>query len=124
MCGAADDDDAAVGEDQAGGQVEVIGEDGDLVGLAVAVGVLEDLDAVVALAAAQHAVRVVDRLDHPQPAALVEREGDRLAAIIGSCGEELDLELGRRLDELLRVGGASSAAGTSGPDRASRSWGR
>ena len=50
MCGAADDDHAAIGEHQAGRQVEMVGEDRELVGAAVAVGVLEDLDAVVARA--------------------------------------------------------------------------
>ena len=34
------DDDAAVGEGQAGRDAQLVGEDGELVGLAVAVGVL------------------------------------------------------------------------------------
>ena len=105
MCGAAGDDHAAVGEDQAGGQVQVIGEDGracrrlpsPLVSSRIRMRSSPG-------AAAQHAIRVVDRLDHPQPAALVERERDRLAAEHRLLREQLHLELGRRLDELLRVG--------------------
>ena len=42
------DDHAAVGEHQARREVEMVGEDRELVGAAVAVGVLEDLDAIVA----------------------------------------------------------------------------
>ena len=43
------DDHAAVGEGEAGRDAQLVGEDGELVGLAVAVGVLADLDPVVAL---------------------------------------------------------------------------
>ena len=97
-------DDAAVGERQAGRDVEVLGEHRELVGAAVAVGVLEDLDAVVAGLAVQHVVRIVDRLDHPQPAALVEGERDRLDDV-RLAREQLELELGRHLDELHRLVG-------------------
>ena len=96
------DDDAAVGEREARRHVEVLGEDGELVGATVAVGVLEDLDPVVARVAVEHLVRVVHRFDHPQPAALVERHRDRLDDV-RLAGEQLDLELARRLDELRRV---------------------
>ncbi len=72
------DDDAAVGEDEARRNVEVIGEDRELVGASVAVGVFEDADAIVAGLAAEQLVRIVDGFGDPQPAALVERERDRL----------------------------------------------
>jgi hypothetical protein len=36
------EEDAAVGEDEGGGDVELVGEDGDFVAFAVAVGVFED----------------------------------------------------------------------------------
>ncbi len=45
-------DHAAVGEGEAGRDIEMVREDGDLVGAAVAVCVLEDLDPVVAQSAA------------------------------------------------------------------------
>ena len=48
--GRLEDDHAAVGEEQAGGDVEPLGEDRELVGPAVAVGVLADRDPVAALA--------------------------------------------------------------------------
>ena len=47
-------------------------------------------------------VRIVDRLDDPQPPALVEVERDRLDDV-RLAGEELELELRRHLDELHRV---------------------
>ena len=59
------DDDAAVREHEAGRDVQLVGEDGELVRLAVAVGVLANLDAVVALA-----VRLSRRADNrasPRP---------------------------------------------------------
>ncbi len=63
------DDHAAVGEGQAGGNAQLVGEDGELVGLAVAVGVLENDDPVVALALGLHVVGVVDGHGDPEPAA-------------------------------------------------------
>ena len=68
-------------------------------------------------------VRIVDRFDHPQPAALVERERDGLDDV-RFAGEQLELELGRSLDELHRVVGGEAASGTSAPDRGSRSSAR
>ena len=53
-------------------------------------------------------VRVVHRFEHPQPAALVEREGDRLDDV-GLAGEELERELRRRLDELHRLVAANGS---------------
>ena len=96
------DDHAAVGEDQARRQVQVVGEHGELVGTPVTVGVLDDLDAVVSGVAVEHHVRVVDRFDDPQPAALVEVERDRFDDV-RLLREQLQLELGRHLDELHRV---------------------
>ncbi len=93
------DDDAAVGEREARRHVEVLGKDGELVRAAVAVGVLEDLDPVVARIAVEDLVRVVHRFDDPEPAPLVERHRDRLDDV-RFTGEQLDLELAGRLDEL------------------------
>ena len=123
MCGAAATMTPPLAKTRLVGEVQPIGEDGELVGPAVAVGVLEDLDPVVARLAVQHQVRVIDRLDDPEPAALVEREGDRLDDV-RLLRKQLELELGRHLDELHRIGAARTASGTSAPDRASRSSGR
>ena len=102
MCGAADTITPPLANVRLVGEVQVIGEDRELVRLAVAVGVLDDLDPVVAGLAVAHVVRVVDRLDDPQPPALVERERDRLDDVrLG--GEELEREAGRDLDELHRL---------------------
>ena len=96
------DNHATVRERQARRKIQVIREDGDLVGFAVTVRVFENLDAIVPRVAVQHLVRIVHRLDHPQPATLIERERDRLDDV-RLAGEELDAELGRRLHELLRL---------------------
>ena len=49
------DDQAAVDVDHAGGDAQLVGEDRELVGLAVAVGILADLDPVAPLARGLHA---------------------------------------------------------------------
>ena len=59
------DDDAALGEDDTRGDVEVVGEDRKLIGLAVAIRVLADLDAVMPALIVDETMRVVGRLDHP-----------------------------------------------------------
>src|SRR5262249_56334364 len=81
------EEDATVADLDAGGQVEgggvlarrevlALGPDGHLVGLAVAVGVLQDFDAVARLLAPRGAPGVLEALDDPEPAALVHGEGD------------------------------------------------
>ena len=68
MSGACVTIDAAVGEGEARRDAQLVGEDGELVGLAVAVGVLADDDAVAPLPRGLALVGVVDRLGDPQPA--------------------------------------------------------
>ena len=80
------DDDAAACEHEAGRDAQLVGEDGELVGLAVAVGVFADDDAVVALARRLQLVGVVDGDGDPEPAALVPVHADRLAAAGCSSG--------------------------------------
>ena len=70
------DDDPAAREGQRSGNVQTLGKHGYLVALAIAVGVLEDLDLVVADTVGRHLVRVVDRLGDPQATALVPGEAD------------------------------------------------
>ena len=90
------ENDAAAGEGHRGGHVEAFGEDGELVGPAVAVGVFANLDAVVAFAAVLEFVRVVHRLDDPQPATLIPRHVDRINNIrLG--GEQFHAETDRHL---------------------------
>ena len=72
------ENDAAAGEGHRGWDVEAVGEDGELVGPAVAVGVFANLDAVVAFATVLEFVRVVHRLDNPQPTTLIPRHVDRV----------------------------------------------
>src|SRR5207248_11490686 len=62
------DPDAAVADRDARGDVQSLGEDGDLVDLAVAVGVFEDLDAVAS--GAGGATRILEALGDPDAAAL------------------------------------------------------
>ncbi len=85
------------------GDVQPFGEDGDLVGLAVAVGVFEDLDAV--LARRRRSRRGYSRLSVIQTRpALVERHRHRVDDVrLG--GDQLDREAlrhGHLLDRLFR----------------------
>ena len=114
------DEDAAVADLDAAAQVEraepgllpllghrevlALGEDGPLVARAVAVGVFEDHDAVARHLALRRALRVLEALDDPDAALLVDGEGDRVDDL-RLAGEELDLELVGDLelrDRLLR----------------------
>ena len=94
------DDHAAVGEDEARRDVELIGEDRELVCLAVTVGVFADLDAVVTLLLVfLHAVRVVGGLADPEAATGVPSERDGLHDVrLG--GEEHQLQVGGHLGAL------------------------
>ena len=94
------DDHAAVGEDEARRDVELIGEDRELVGLTVAVGVFADLDAVVALRLVfLHAVRIIASLADPEATTRVPGERDRLHDVrLG--GEEHQLQVGGHLGAL------------------------
>ena len=73
----------------------------DLVGLAVAVGVLDDRDAVTPLALRLHLVRVVDRLGDVEPAEVVPRHRDRLEDL-RLRDEQLRLEAVGQRQVLLR----------------------
>jgi hypothetical protein len=75
---ALDHDQAPVDAAESGRDGELVGEDRELVGLAVTVGVLADLDPVAPLAGFLQFVRVVDRLGDPEPSPLVEGHADRL----------------------------------------------
>ena len=70
------DNDPAAREGQRGRDVQTLGKHGYLVALAVTIGILEDLDLVVADTVGRHLVRVVDRLGDPQATALVPGEAD------------------------------------------------
>ena len=78
--------DAAVAELEAGRAVQAVGEDGHLVGLAVAVGVFEDQDLVVHLLLGLP-VRIARPDGHPQPALGVERHLHRLGQLGNSFSE-------------------------------------
>ena len=105
MRGRADPDAAEADLDPAD-QVELVGEDLARVEPAVAVGVLEDQDAVAGLVVGD-ADRVRIRLGDPEPAAVVDRERDRLDDV-GLAGEERDLEARRA-----RSSPAAASAGES-----------
>jgi hypothetical protein len=87
------DDDAAVGEDETGGDVEAVGEDRELVGATVAVGVLANFDGVGAEAVGLDVVRVVAGFGDPEAAAFVPGEEDGLGDV-GLGGEEFEAEIG------------------------------
>ena len=91
--------DAAIGEDEAGGDVQVLREDREPVRPAVAVGVLTDPDAVVAAAVRAHVVGIVLGLGDPEAAALVPGEEDRLGDVrLG--GEQFHAQVRGDLDAL------------------------
>ena len=81
----------------------------ELIGAAVAVGVLENADPVVARAPLQRFVWIIHRFGNPHSSALVERERDRLDDI-GFGGEETERELGRDLNELHRLVDAANGS--------------
>ena len=70
------DPDAAVSDRNARGDVQSIGKDLHLIDGPVAVGVFENLDAI--LPRSQCLARVLDAFGHPHPAALVERHRHRV----------------------------------------------
>ena len=76
--GRLEDDDATVRTQQAGGDVETLGEDGELVRLAIAVGVLADRDPVAAGCGGVLGIGIVHRLGDPEPSAMVPGHADRL----------------------------------------------
>jgi hypothetical protein len=94
------DDRAAAVEGDRRGDAQLLGEDGELVGPAVAVGVFTNANAVAAFAFALQFVGIVVGLADPQPAPLVPGGKDRLAAELGFGDEEFRLEIFRR-DEVL-----------------------
>ena len=93
------DYDAAVGEDEAGRYVELIGEDREFIGAAVAVGVFANLDAVGAHAVGLHGVRVVAGFGNPGATAFVPGHEDGFGDV-GFAGEEFEAEIGGDLGAL------------------------
>ena len=94
------DDHAAVGEDEARGDVKVVREDRELIGLTVAIGIFADLDAIVALLLVfLHAMRVIGGLADPKAAAGIPSERDRLRDV-RLRGEEHQLHVRRDLRTL------------------------
>ena len=111
--GCCDDVDAAVAQLEAGGNVQPVGEDRQLVGASVGVGVLEDHQLVVRRRPRQ-VVRIGRRGQHPQPAARVEGHRQR----VGQLGKLL---LRREQVDRVAVGATCSrSSATRGSLDASR----
>ena len=89
---------AAVAKQQAGGEVQAIGKDCNLIGTAIVVRIFEDFDAITRFSAGSRAERVFVKFEHPEPAALVPGHGDWIDDF-GFGGEKSDFET-RREDEL------------------------
>ena len=121
-------DHAAAVEGDRRRNAELLGEDGELVGPAVAVGVFADADAVAALARRLQFVRIVERLADPEPAALVPGHADRLAAELAArLTNSSHLEAVGRDEVLQRLLGAKRLlhlASTRRPRPACRRAGR
>ena len=100
------DVDAAVARFDAGRNEQTVGEDGGLVGLAVALGVFEDDDFVVGLLARLD-LRIRLAARDPEPAGGVEVHLNRLGQQrIG--GEEIDLEAVGELERFASSSGSGS----------------
>ena len=111
------DPDAAEADFDAADEIQVLDEDRAPVERAVAVGVLEDQDAIAALAFGRaHGIGV--RLGDPQPAAVVERERDRLDDVRLGRGER-DGEARRQGHRLGRVGSRQARVRQRHPSAAS-----
>src|SRR5215471_5384278 len=87
------DPDAAKSNLESAHEVEAFHENGALVEFAVAVGILEHQDSVLALAFGS-ANRVSVGLSYPKPAAIINRESNRLFNI-RFAGEQRRFETGR-----------------------------
>jgi hypothetical protein len=94
------DDDPTAAKHQTRGNAQPVGKDGELIGPPVAVGIFANADPVPAASPGLQVVRIVDRLAHPEPAALVPVHADRLSLQIGLAHEQLDVKADRR-DEML-----------------------
>ena len=70
------ENDATVREGEGGGDVELVGEDGDFVAFAVAIGVFKNLERIIARVFAAHFIGVVDGLENPEAAAVVPLHPD------------------------------------------------
>ena len=82
----------------ADGDVQTVGEGGDLARPAVGAEVFEDLHAVARFLAGRAGKRIFDGIRDPEPAAIVEGEVERLVDVrLG--GDELDLEAGRQVEQ-------------------------
>ena len=95
-------DEATLAEDKTRGDVEPLREDRELVGLAIAIGVLADADAVAADAVLGDFVRVVGGLGEPAASALVPGHRDRFADV-GVAGEKFEFQISRHLGALHRA---------------------
>ncbi len=88
------DNGSIIGQNDAGRNIEAVGKNRKLVGLAIAVGVLANLDAVVGFTVGFFkGVGIIDRLYHPEPTALVPGHGDGVDDV-GIGGKKLYLEIG------------------------------
>ena len=99
--------DAAVAEVEAGGDVEAVGEDRDLVERAVAVGVFEDFNTIFTRPGG--GARVFEALRDPEASAFVEGHGDGVDDI-RLAGDEFDGEAvgdGHFFDGVLRRQGGA-----------------
>ena len=96
--------DAAARKGERCGDVQAVGKDFHLVTFTVTVGVLENLDAIIALAAGLDFVRVIDALGDPQPPACVPLHVNGIHNLRFS-GEELQLPADRHLCVLHALGG-------------------
>ena len=98
-------DRAATIERDGGRDTELVGEDGELVGDPISVGVFTDANAVAAFALRLEFVRVIQRLANPKAASLVPVHGDRLAFEVLFRSEELHFKTDRRDEVLHRLFG-------------------
>src|SRR5262249_43824352 len=97
----------------ADGDVEAVGEGGDLAGPAVGAEVLQDLYRVARLAAGRRREGVLDGVGDPEPAAVVEGEVDRLVDVrLG--GDQLGVEAGRQVEGPALLGGGAGGGGGGG----------
>ena len=77
----------------------MIGEDGELIGATIAVGVFADFDAVITHPVGLHVVRVVARFCHPEASALVPSHEDGFSDV-GLAGKKLQVQIGCDLGAL------------------------
>ena len=100
-------------EQEAGGQIQSVREQGYFVGLSVVIGVFENFNTVARFSAFGSAQGIFVKLEHPQTAALIPGHCDRIDDV-GFRGKQTHVKTWQHDEFLLRLGRGQRVAGCGG----------